>query len=368
MYFSLLVLAGYSRKIFSQIYTANQWYLVTKKIENDSIFSIERLAAFKFHVKINKYRNDNELPSLKWDEALWLAARNHTVWMNLHNNLMHSEMVNTKYFSGETPNDRIAYVFGSVNHSRFTGENALYNFSAFGKTINEIAENISEESFNDWKNSTGHNKNMLENFNIHAVAFILSGKKVWATNLLCKSNLYYVEREGVLMAFDVLNNATEKNGNEIKSNKTVRKKTLTTSNIRTEITLNSKKYITENSALKINKKFNDLAKGFADKLIQNNKLNDNTDNIYYKTEKIKLNSSGKKNIFTALLNRKNQLLKTEILIEKDKNLFDITWVQKQITEIVSKQNVEITKANIGYFVNVKLSKNIYKVAFVVVVG
>jgi uncharacterized protein YkwD len=368
--FILLIVMFRSKNIFCQIYKSNHWNLAAKNAKVDSVNTIERLAAFKFNTKINNYRKEKGLPVLQWDEALWLAARNHSVWMNVHNKLMHAEMENTTFFSGKTPNDRIAYVLGNSNYYSFTGENALYNFSAYGETINEIAENISEESFNDWKNSHGHNSNMLNNFNIHGVAFIISERKVWATDLLSKSNRYYIENGNALFVYDFFNTEDEKKSlkEEAPTLKKNKYNSTTASHIRKDILLKTKNFFSENSELRLSNKYNTLAKVFADKLIQNKKLNKDTDEVFFSSEKIKKNTLIEKNIFTRLLHKRMYLLKTEILIEKEKHLFDIALVEKEILDVLKKQNMNLTTGNIGYFVNVKQNNNVYKIAFVCLMG
>ena len=54
---------------------------IKKTAETDSVQFIERLAAFYFHENINEYRKASNKGKLVWDDTLWLASRNHCVWM-----------------------------------------------------------------------------------------------------------------------------------------------------------------------------------------------------------------------------------------------------------------------------------------------
>lgn len=83
---------------------------IKKSAETDSVQFIERLAAYYFHQNINEYRKANEKSILVWDDTLWLASRNHCVWMCANNELSHGEKKGTYFFSGKQPGDRIDYV------------------------------------------------------------------------------------------------------------------------------------------------------------------------------------------------------------------------------------------------------------------
>src|ERR1044071_5443656 len=79
---------------------------IVKSSESDSIQYIERMAAYLFHQKINSYRAAKQLNTLAWDDTLWLAARNHTQWMNTNSKLSHEENSNSTGFTGKSPGDR----------------------------------------------------------------------------------------------------------------------------------------------------------------------------------------------------------------------------------------------------------------------
>jgi len=160
-----------------------------KLADIDSIQKIERLAALKFHDLINLYRKTNKLDTLCWDEALWVACRNHNIWMASNSELSHSEKSGTKNFTGSRPEDRYIYATAEKGKSSWSGENALYNYSDHGNTIEKISNNIAIQSFEQWKRSPGHNSNMLGlSHKSHGVSFYLSKEgRVYGTDLFASS-------------------------------------------------------------------------------------------------------------------------------------------------------------------------------------
>jgi uncharacterized protein YkwD len=153
-------------------------------LERDSIHLIEKKAAYHFHRLLNEYRASNGLDTLRWHESLWLTCRNHNAWMKFHDELSHTQTPGTEYFSGKSPGDRYDYATQKKGKHQWSGENALYNFSAHGENINHISKNIAQNCLEQWKKSPGHNKNMLAGKHVaHGVSFMLDGSKVWGTDL-----------------------------------------------------------------------------------------------------------------------------------------------------------------------------------------
>lgn len=150
----------------------------------DSLRKIERLASIEFHRILNKHRAAQNIAQLGWDDTLWAACHNHNVWMMQNGNLNHHEKKGTSGFTGDGPGERYVYAAKGGAHRSWSGENCLYNYSADGSTVTEIARSIAVYSFNQWKNSPGHNRNMFNpNSRVHGVAFLLDDGKVWATDL-----------------------------------------------------------------------------------------------------------------------------------------------------------------------------------------
>lgn len=181
----LVLLLGLCPALNAQVAENTQLNVILKNASIDSIQKIERLAAILFHDKINAHRVANGKEKLGWDDTLWLASRNHNMWMMANEKLAHHQEAGTKGFSGVTPGDRYDYASRKKGKCSWSGENALYNYSAGYGTIQKNAEHIAEYSFNQWKNSPGHNNNMLSGSSrVHGVAFtIVSGERVWGTDL-----------------------------------------------------------------------------------------------------------------------------------------------------------------------------------------
>lgn len=155
--------------------------------ETDSVQFIERMAAYLFHEKLNDYRSAKQLNVLMWDDSLWLASRNHSVWMSKNDKLGHDESSGTPGFTGKSPGDRYAFATSSTGKAQWCGENALYNYSADPGTAMEVAERIAQYSLEQWQTSPGHNENMLAaHAYIEGTAFIIDGEQVWATSLFAR--------------------------------------------------------------------------------------------------------------------------------------------------------------------------------------
>jgi len=179
-----LYLGGGTNCLKSQVVSVNQLKALLSKSEKDSVMLMERYTAACFHRLLNEYRKEKGLDTLNWSEELWLATRNHNIWMSLHNTLSHTQKEGTAGFSGKNPGDRYAYATLQKGSFSWSGENALYNYSAHGRNIAEIAMRVAESSLEQWKRSPGHNQNMLgKSHGSHGTSFIFKNSQVWATSL-----------------------------------------------------------------------------------------------------------------------------------------------------------------------------------------
>ncbi len=169
----------------AQVYKVSKIPVLIKAAKKDRKQKIERMAALKFHKLLNAYRMKNKLNELIWDESLWLTCVNHDLWMNSNGELSHEQKSGTKYFTGIEPGDRYNYATSGKGNYDWSGENALYNYDREGKTVNEISSNIAKAAFEQWKDSPGHNENMLDKrHTAHGVAFYLGkGGRVYGTDL-----------------------------------------------------------------------------------------------------------------------------------------------------------------------------------------
>jgi uncharacterized protein YkwD len=206
--------------------------------QTDSIQYIERLTAYLFHQKLNSYRKAEGLNEVAWDDSLWLACRNHSLWMDANDLLSHDEKTGTKGFSGTSPGDRYAFATGEKGKAQWCGENALYNYSAHGGNVNEIAERVAQHSFEQWQASPGHNANMLYgSMYMEGTAFILSGDQVWATSLFARKpfSTGYSTVAFVKPASDRFTDRPANSNTNVANNSTVPTKKLSTSQMEKSI-------------------------------------------------------------------------------------------------------------------------------------
>ena len=111
-------------------------------LDNDSI---------RYYVlqKVNEHRKQNGRSNLLTNSLLNEAASLHCKYMSLEKKLTHEqENKYNHYYRGTLPTDRVGYS---------AGENALYNWVDETYTSEEIAEIL----FDQWRQSPGHNENML---------------------------------------------------------------------------------------------------------------------------------------------------------------------------------------------------------------
>jgi uncharacterized protein YkwD len=172
-----------------KIYTAAQLPELLKKAKTDSALYEERAAAMLFHKLINNYRREKKTDTLAWNDTLWLASRNHCVWMMEKNELTHHQAKGTPMFTGFSPGDRYNYVVNNKGRHSWSGENALYNFSHNYASMKTRIKMIAEKSFDQWKNSPGHNENMLNKGSaVHGVAFVIDEEndRTWGVDLFAR--------------------------------------------------------------------------------------------------------------------------------------------------------------------------------------
>ena len=158
--------------------------LLIAKTSTDSVACLERMTAYYFHIIINNYRKEKRLEPLNWNDTLWIAAKNHSLWMSNQDDLTHSETANTPYFTGSGVGDRVLYASSGNKNLRWGAENAMYSSYVKGKDISAMALDFAKDAFEQWKGSSGHNQNMLKkNCRSHGVAFIIVPGTIWATDV-----------------------------------------------------------------------------------------------------------------------------------------------------------------------------------------
>lgn len=98
---------------------------------------------------INEFRKKNNLNELKWNESLARAARYHAIDMQKDNYFEHE--------SHDRVGGRLKKTLKTFDRVRlFADKNLFVNSENIGEGQSSAAE-----MFEDWKNSTGHRKNML---------------------------------------------------------------------------------------------------------------------------------------------------------------------------------------------------------------
>lgn len=145
-----------------------------RDLQTDTILQIERLSAFFFHQLINEYRIKNKKKWLLWNEELWIAARNHCVYLLHMGDLAHEQTKEKKYFTAIEPSERYLFVSSSKGSYKAYGENCLLNHHQYYDIV-QISKSIAERSFRQWQNSPGHNATMLSPlFGSQGTAFMIN--------------------------------------------------------------------------------------------------------------------------------------------------------------------------------------------------
>ncbi|NLJ08604.1 MAG: hypothetical protein GX437_13160 [Sphingobacteriales bacterium] len=214
---SLIILMFSSKFLIAQkfeIYKQTDLNRLLAAAKTDSASIIERLAALKFHQLLNKYRKENKLDTVAWNDIFWLTCRNHSVYMIVNDELTHTQQKGKEKFTGKEPGNRLLFVEDGNASFSWRGENALYffNTSYIGKNAEEIAEDIAEKAFDTWKKSPGHNANMLgSGHKIHGAAFVTDGLIVYGTSLFGITVTPYYASQAIAYEKEVKTGTNENN-------------------------------------------------------------------------------------------------------------------------------------------------------------
>jgi hypothetical protein len=230
---SFVALAQSRKNISDTLYREGDLYSLLNNIQIDSMLMLERMASFHFHQLINQYRVSKGKKTIYWDDKLWLAARNHNIYL-LRNNksLSHNESSSKAYFSGNSPENRVDYIIYSSGDFKFGGfENCAVSGEMIPSSIDKKAYNIEStinlvnfakgsaaDMFELWKNSEGHNLNMLESDHLaHGTSIIFGEFAEYGTSVFTQKQKYYSPdtidlnfNSDILQKFDLL---YKENGN-----------------------------------------------------------------------------------------------------------------------------------------------------------
>lgn len=150
---------------------------VFESIETSKKLQLERMTSLEFHNLLNKYRSKRGKKALFWDDRLWLASRNHNIYqLNCSRSIKHGESNRCQFFTGKEPWDRVQYVtYGNKDFEMAGFENVAQYGEWDSKNLDfTFADNLSwdemvvqakkdaEDMFDLWRNSSAHNRNMLD--------------------------------------------------------------------------------------------------------------------------------------------------------------------------------------------------------------
>lgn len=168
--------------VFDKVLRQGELAKILSQVPNRLDLQLERLTAYFFHQKINQYRLERNLNTMYWDDRMWLAARNHNLYLWKQNALTHEETNGKPFYSGINPWDRMQYVTYNNFKMESFSENCLYFTDHFLTFEADAAMEIAERALVQWKNSPGHNKNMLDPKHFaHGTSFIVAGVYLYAT-------------------------------------------------------------------------------------------------------------------------------------------------------------------------------------------
>ena len=124
----------------------------------DNLIQVEIQASILFNEILNQYRAEKKLKPMEWNIGLWMAARNHSIYMtNEEFSHMQTKKIST-YYTGYKFFNRLNYVLSSPAANNLAGGENLVMFYMHPEQTITYYVNI---AFQRWKNSPGHNKNML---------------------------------------------------------------------------------------------------------------------------------------------------------------------------------------------------------------
>lgn len=336
--------------------TINDLDNILKEIENDTIAKIERLAAFEFHHLLNNYRKQQRKQALDFDEIMWIAARNHNLYMKAAGDLTHSEDMKlsklNSYATGSYPSERVDFAAADKElYISSGGENCLYNYSFYGNNYVEIAKNMALTAFNQWKSSKGHHENMLTtNYKKHGIAFTYDQGTVWATNVFSRGIFY----KGNEIVAD-----TKVPAPTTSTNKTAKKpKRIHIYKLKNELRHTLEQQILVSTSSKSSKKLNEQANIAARKLAYNKKLKAESD------EPVLLNEVQTHTVTKWWGLIKKQVSVYSLVLETTPEAFDMEQIQQEIQQYLLENQLFAQKKKHGTGIMVSKRKNILRITLV----
>lgn len=354
-----LMILGLTLSLFqvsnAQKNTINDLDNILNEVETDTIAKIERLAAFEFHHLLNNYRKQQRKQAIDFDEIMWIAARNHNLYMKAAGDLTHRENMNqsnlSHFTTGNYPSERVDFAAADKEvYISSGGENCLYNYSFYGKNYVEIAKNMALAAFNQWKGSPGHHENMLtENYKKHGIAFTYDGGTVWATNVFSRGVVY----KGNEVVADT------KVPTPTTSTKTTTKpKRIHIYKVKNELQHAIEQQVLVATSSKSAKKLNEQAKVEARKLAYNKKLKPQAN------EPVLLNELQNHTVSKWWGLIKKQVSVYCLVLETTPEAFDMEQIQQEIKHYLLENQLFTKKKKHGTGVMVSKRKNILRITLV----
>ena len=133
------------------INSSGEW--INNNINDNNIISkaeFTKIVCNKMHELVNNHRKSNGETELIIDSNLDNSAY-----------LKSKHMVNFKYFSHDYNGQNCFDLIYSLSGERANGENIAQNFLQNNVLTKSSAEDLAQRLFTQWKNSPGHNANML---------------------------------------------------------------------------------------------------------------------------------------------------------------------------------------------------------------
>lgn len=355
-----LLLSVCSHWSVAQTHSIYDFSSLIKLAERDSIAKIERLASLEFHLLINEYRKHLKIDTIAWNETLWIASRNHCVWMASVDQLSHTQKINNSNFTGTNPGDRYDYASGGKSSYAWSGENALYNNSAYGEHTNAIAKRIASTSFNQWKQSTGHNRNMMSrSHGMHGAAFIIKDSKVWGTDLFASCTECPSPYSPPLLAHK------KEETKPISSFSKTQSSTKKINTIKTRIELEEKviQKLSNNLefSLKRSKKFDDEAYVQSQTLL-NKKFSATENETVLLTE---AETYYRKKLFGLI---KKPTVVYSLVIEQSINDFDLEKLSEDIASKVQENMLFSSNQHMGIALAIRKKKDVLRISLVSILG
>jgi uncharacterized protein YkwD len=147
------------------------------KNQRDPALETERQLARETHDKINLHRQSLKLQPLRWNDTLWLAARNHAIYLLKNKASAHNQEKGKAEYSGKSVQERVDYLLEGSKIINNLGEN-VYT-SGFG-SINSMPN----DAFQAWLQSEPHKKNMEYAYQQQGVALLRFEHRVVAVAVM----------------------------------------------------------------------------------------------------------------------------------------------------------------------------------------